>query len=79
VVIAPLIVVVFVLRPTGITAILDARVVGKQADDLCYWERERAELDRMILGTEEPVPTCVFWPAPRLRPACARTRAIPRR
>jgi len=32
----------------------------KQADELCYWEREVAQLRRMVRGSDEPVPPCVF-------------------
>ena len=32
----------------------------KQADELCYWERERVEIDRLVDGADTPIPTCVM-------------------
>jgi hypothetical protein len=32
----------------------------RQAHDLCYWKRERAQLDRLLGRTGKPAPTCLF-------------------
>ncbi len=32
----------------------------KQADEMCYWDRERAQLRNLVDGTDDAIPTCVF-------------------
>ncbi|HLU67324.1 MAG TPA: hypothetical protein VKZ63_13660 [Kofleriaceae bacterium] len=32
----------------------------KQADELCYWERERVEVERLTAGATAPIPPCVM-------------------